>query len=92
MVKYKGRAKGKVHMPKKPAISMVLLLFLLWLSFIVRVISDFTRPSEGLNYVVYCNNYYSSGPLIEMLASKKICSWHHQEDSSRISFSEKISN
>ena len=37
----------------------------------MRVVSDLTSPFEGLNHMVYCDNFYSSGPLIEMLANKK---------------------
>ena len=38
----------------------------------MRVVSDLTSPFEGLNHVVYCDNFYTSGPLIEMLAKKQI--------------------
>ena len=38
----------------------------------MRVVSDLTAPFEGLNHVVYCDNYFTSGPLVEMLAKKKI--------------------
>ena len=99
MVKYKGRAKGKVHMPKKP----VKVGFKIWCcscsccgylctfqvyhgrpidpltgkkvsekGLTMRVVSDLTAPFEGLNHVVYCDNYFTSGPLVEMLAKKKI--------------------
>ena len=99
MVKYKGRAKGKVHMPKKP----VKVGYKIWCcscsccgylcnfqvyegrttdpvsrkkisekGLTMRVVSDLTSPFEGLNHVVYCDNFYTSGPLIEMLANKKI--------------------
>ena len=99
MVKYKGRAKGKVHMPNKP----VKVGFKIWCcscsccgylctfqvyhgrpidplmgekvsekGLTMRVVSDLTAPFEGLNHVVYCDNYFTSGPLVEMLAKKKI--------------------
>ena len=38
----------------------------------MRVVSDLTAPFEGLNHVVYCDNYFTSGPLVEMFAKKKI--------------------
>ena len=38
----------------------------------MRVVLDITSPFEGLNHVVSCDNFYTSGPLIEMLANKKI--------------------
>ena len=99
MVKYKGRAGGKVVMPKKP----IKKGFKIWCcscsccgylcSFQVyhgspidvhtgkkmpekglakRVVSDLVSPFAGLNHVVYCDNFYSSGPLVDMLAKEKI--------------------
>ena len=37
-----------------------------------RVVSDLVAPFVGLNHVVYCDNFYSSGPLVDMLAKDKI--------------------
>ena len=34
----------------------------------MRVVSDLMSPFEGLNH---CDNFYTSGPLIEMFANKK---------------------
>ena len=37
-----------------------------------RVVSDLVAPFVGSNHVVYCDNFYSSGPLVDMLAKDKI--------------------
>ena len=37
-----------------------------------RVVSDLVAPFVGSNHVVYCYNFYSSGPLVDMLAKDKI--------------------
>ena len=37
-----------------------------------RVVSDLVAPFVGSNRVVYCYNFYSSGPLVDMLAKDKI--------------------
>ena len=37
-----------------------------------RVVDDLVAPFTGVNHVVYCDNFYSSGPLVEILASDKI--------------------
>ena len=94
MVKYKGRVKGKVHMPKKP----IKVGYKVWCSscfccgylcnfqvydsrttdpvskknisekgLTMRVVSDLTSLFKGLNHVVYFDNFYTSGPLIDML-------------------------
>ena len=36
-----------------------------------RVVSDLVVPFVGTNHVVYCDNYYTSGPLVDMLAKDK---------------------
>ena len=36
-----------------------------------RVVKDLVEPFDGSNNVLYCDNYYSSGPLVEELARKK---------------------
>ena len=38
----------------------------------MRVVSDLMSPFKGLNHVVYCDNFYTSGPLIGMLANRNI--------------------
>lgn len=99
MVKYKGRAGGKVVMPNKP----IRKGFKIWCcscsccgylcTFQVyhgqpvnvstgkktpekglakRVVLDLVAPFVGLNHVVYCDNFYSSGPLADMLAKEKV--------------------
>ena len=99
MVKYKGRARGKVVMPNKP----IKKGFKIWCcscsccgylcTFQVyhgshvdafsgkkvpekglakRVVLDLTAPFVGVNHVVYCDNFYSSGPLADALAKDKI--------------------
>ena len=101
MVKYKGRAKGKVHMPKKPM--KVGYNYKIWCcscsccgylctfqvyhgcpidpstekkirekGLTTRVVQDLVSSFEGLNHVVYCDNFYSNGLLVEMLAKKQI--------------------
>ena len=37
-----------------------------------RVVKELVEPFNGLNHVVYCDNYYSSGPLVEELARDSI--------------------
>ena len=37
-----------------------------------RVVLDLTAPFVGVNHVVYCDNFYSSGPLADALAKDKI--------------------
>ena len=37
-----------------------------------RVVGDLVAPFTGVNHVVYCDNFYSSGPLVETLASEQI--------------------
>ena len=37
-----------------------------------RVVGDLVVPFTGVNRVVYCDSFYSSGPLVEMLASEHI--------------------
>ena len=99
MVRYKGRAGGKVVMPKKP----IKKGFKIWCcscsccgylcTFQVyhgrpvdvltgtktpekglaqRVVLDLVAPFEGMNHVVYCDNFYSSGPLADTLAKRQI--------------------
>ena len=34
----------------------------------MRVVTDLLRPFVDTNHVVYCDNYFSSGPLVEALA------------------------
>ena len=36
------------------------------------MVKDLVEPFDGSNHVLYCDNYYSSGPLVEELARKKI--------------------
>ena len=38
----------------------------------MRVVKDLVRPFVGLNHVIYCDNFYSSGPLVDMLAKDSI--------------------
>jgi len=99
MVKFKGRARGKVFMPRKPIKSG----FKIWCcccsccgylcsfqvyegmpinpctgkrveekGMVMRVVRDLLSPFAGLNHVVYCDNYFSSGPLVDMLAKDNI--------------------
>ena len=37
-----------------------------------RVVLDLTALFVGVNHVVYCDNFYSSGPLADALANDKI--------------------
>lgn len=37
-----------------------------------RVVTDLVAPFAGQNHVVYCDNYFSSGPLVDMLLEMKI--------------------
>ena len=38
----------------------------------LRVVKDLVRPFVGLNHVIYCDNFYSSGPLVDLLAKDSI--------------------
>ena len=40
--------------------------------YILRVVKDLVRPFVGLNHVIYCDNFYSSGPLVDLLAKDSI--------------------
>ena len=99
MVKYKGRAKGKVRTPKKP----IKLGFKIWCcacsccgylcsfrmyngkptdpltgrkvsekGLVKKVVKDLIAPFEGMNHVVYMDNFFNSGPLTEELAQMKV--------------------
>ena len=37
-----------------------------------RAVKDLVEPFDESNHVLYCDNYYSSGPLVEQLTRKKI--------------------
>ena len=37
-----------------------------------RVVLDLTAPFVGAHHVVYCDNFYSSGPLADAVAKDKI--------------------
>ena len=37
-----------------------------------RVVMDLVAPFAGLNHVLYCDNFYSSGPLADSLAKEQI--------------------
>ena len=37
-----------------------------------RVVTDLLLPFVGTNHVVYCDNFYTSGPLVDMLAKDEI--------------------
>ena len=37
-----------------------------------RVVKDLVGPFEGFNHVVYMDNFFTSGPLVEDLAKNKI--------------------
>ena len=39
---------------------------------VARVVKDLVGPLSGLNHVLYMDNYFSSGPLVEELAQDKI--------------------
>ena len=99
MVKYKGHAKGKVHMPRKPIKSG----YKIWCcscsccgylctfqvydgrpvdpetgkekaekGMVVRVVSDLMTPFWGINHVLFCDNYFTSAPLVEELAKHDV--------------------
>ena len=99
MVKYKGRAKGKVKMPKKPikngfkiwccccSCCGYLCSFRLYSGkpvdpstgkrvrdkgMVKRVVKDLANPFEGMNHVLYMDNFFTSGPLVDELAALKI--------------------
>ena len=38
----------------------------------MRVVKDLVHPFVGLNHVIYCDNFYSSGPLVDLLAKDSI--------------------
>ena len=99
MAKYKGHARGKVRMPKKP----IKLGFKIWVSacsccgymctfrmydgkptdpctgkkvsekgLVKRVVKDLLAPFEGMNHVVYMDNFFTCGPLVDELSQMKI--------------------
>ena len=99
MVKYKGRCKGKVRMPKKP----IKLGYKIWCcsccccaylcsfqvyngiptdsetgeripekGLVKKVVTGLVDPFKGMNHVVYCDNFFTSGPLVDMLAKDQI--------------------
>ena len=99
MVKYKGRATGKVRMPNKP----IKLGFKIWscccsccgylcsfqvyqgkpvdpitgkshseVGLVKRVMSDLLSNFKGMNYVVYCDSFFTNTPIVDMLAADKI--------------------
>ena len=37
-----------------------------------RVVSDLVAPFIGMNHVLYCDNFFTGGPLVDMLAKDKI--------------------
>ena len=37
-----------------------------------RVVKDLTLPFSGFNHVLYMDNFFNSGPLVEQLAEDKI--------------------
>lgn len=39
---------------------------------VLRVVSDLLAPFSGCNHVVYCDSFFSSGPLVEALAKEDI--------------------
>ena len=39
---------------------------------VTRVVKDLVGPFSGFNHVVYMDNYFTSGPLVEELAQDKI--------------------
>ena len=41
---------------------------------VTRVVKDLVGPSSGLNHVVYMDNYFTSGPLVEELVQDKFMS------------------
>ena len=99
MVKYKGRCKGKVRMPKKP----IKLGYKIWCcscsccgylctfqvyngrpsdpetgekvaekGLVSKVVSHLVAPFSSMNHVLYCDNFFTSGPLVEMLSKDRI--------------------
>ena len=99
MCKYKGRVRGKVHMPKKP----IKYGFKIWCcccsccgylctfqvyggvprhpvsgekmpekGMVMRVVKDLVAPFSDLNHVLYMDNFFTSGPLVEALAKQSI--------------------
>ena len=49
-----------------------------------RVVSDLVAPFIGMNHVVYRDNFFTSGPLVDMLLKDQIFfSWHYSEECSR---------
>ena len=36
-----------------------------------RVVTDLVAPFEDHNHVVYCDNFFTSGPLVDVLAKHK---------------------
>ena len=34
----------------------------------MRVVKHLVRPFVGLNHVIYCDNFYSNGPLVDLLS------------------------
>ena len=39
---------------------------------VMRVVIEAWAPFAGLNHVVYCDNFYSSAPLVDMLTGDKV--------------------
>ena len=37
-----------------------------------RVVSELVAPFVGVNHVLYCDNFFTSGPLVDTLAKDKI--------------------
>ena len=99
MIKYKGRCKGKVLMPKKP----IKLGYKVWCcscsccgylctfqlyegkpvdshtgekvtekGLVIRVVSELVAPYSGMNHVLYCDNFFTSGPLIDKLYKENV--------------------
>ena len=58
---YEGRPTDPVTKKKVSEKGMVL-----------RVVTELLAPYEGLNHVVYCDNFFSSGGLVKALADKEI--------------------
>ena len=38
----------------------------------MRVVKHLVRPFVGLNHVIYCDNFYSNGPLVDLLSKDSI--------------------
>ena len=104
MVKCKGRAKGKVYIPKKHGFKIwccscscyrYLCNFDVYTCSsrpthprtgqpmseegqVVRVVKDIVQLYHDDNHVLYCDNYFTSGPLAADLAKKKVFNyrWH----------------